>query len=97
MVCDQQCVGVFKEKEMFIVHENDVKIKSKQNPMVTGTRSDEGDLWKILLLSANKLLENNNKLHNLWHNRNEWEDNNNNNEDNNNCRSSKINAERETS
>ena len=42
--------------------------------MVTGTRSGEGDLWKIHLSSANELLENNNKLHNIWHNRKEWED-----------------------
>lgn len=64
-VCDQQCVGVFKEKEMFIAHKKDVKIKLKRNPMVTGTRSGEGDLWKIPLPSANKVLENDNKLHNL--------------------------------
>ena len=73
-VCDQQCVGVFKEKEMFIAHENDVEIKLKRDPMVTGTRNGEGDLWRIPLPSAKELLENDNELHDLWHNRKEWED-----------------------
>ena len=73
-VCYQQYVGVFTEKEMFIAHENDVKIKLKRNPMVTGTRSGEGDLWKVPLPSANELLENDNKLQDLWHNKKEWED-----------------------
>ena len=42
---------------MFIAHKIDVKIKLKRDPMVTGTRSGEADLWKIPLPSANKLLE----------------------------------------
>ena len=64
-VCDQQCVGIFKEKEMFIAHENDVEIRLKGNSMMTGTKSSEGDLWKIPLPPANELLENDNKLHNI--------------------------------
>ena len=73
-VCDQQCVGVFKEKEMFIAHKNDVDIKLTGKPIVTGTRNGDGDLWKIPLPSANELLESDNELHDLWHKNKEWKD-----------------------
>ena len=45
----QKFVGVFKEKEMFIVHKDNIEIKLNGDPMVTGTRCGEGDLWKISL------------------------------------------------
>ena len=51
-------------------NKDDVEIKLNGNPMVTGTRRGEVDLWKMPLPLANKLLENDNELHNLWHNSN---------------------------
>ena len=40
--CDQKCVGIFKEKEMFIANEDNIEIIMHANPLVIGTRKGEG-------------------------------------------------------
>ena len=53
-VCDQKCVRVFKEKEVFTAHKNNVEMKLNRDQMVTGIRRGEeyNCLWKIPLLST---------------------------------------------
>ena len=48
-VCDAGCVGVFKEKEMIISNEDDIEITLKKDPILTGKRNGNNDLWKIPL------------------------------------------------
>ena len=56
-VCDAGCVGVFKEKEMIISKETDIKIKLKKDPVLTGKRKGNNDLWKIPLPKAEKEIQ----------------------------------------
>ena len=48
-VCDAGCVGVFREKEMIVAKEDNISIKLKKDPILTGIRSGNNDLWKIPL------------------------------------------------
>ena len=78
--CDQKCVSIFKEKEMFIANEDDIEIIMHADPLVTDTRKGEGhnDLWKIPLPSPEELINNDDELYDLWHNDNNNDDWNNN-------------------
>ena len=68
--CDHKCIGVFKEKEIFIANEKDIRIIMHGDPLVIGTRQGKGhnDLCKIPLPTDNKLRQKDNEIYNLWHN-----------------------------
>ena len=42
--CDQGCVGVFRENDMFISKEEDIDITLQNDPLVTGVRNGNNDL-----------------------------------------------------
>ena len=51
-VCDAGCVSVFKKSEMYVAKEDDIDITLRKEPIITGTRNGENDLWQIPLPPA---------------------------------------------
>lgn len=63
---DNGCVGVFCNNNMFISKKEDLDIKLKNQPLVTGIRSNNG-LWKIPLPPAEEKEMDNNQFNNFNH------------------------------
>ena len=48
-VCNEDCVEVFRKHDMMIAKEADISIKLKKEPLLTGKRNGNNELWKIPL------------------------------------------------
>lgn len=61
-VCNEDCVGVFKKKEMFVSKEEDIVITLKKEPLLKGTRNGANNLWKIPIPPVDKEVQRKNQL-----------------------------------